>query len=195
MGAQVYTFKAIYGGCENKIWRTFEISSNATLAKVGYAILSIFDTNAYHLFTIECKNVVYDTDIEYDGRNPLLSEVKIPDLKLQIGEHMKMIYDFGCEQEFDIELINIYDMPKHKGNAYPRVIDGAGRGIIDDMPAFELMKIIERTDRMGKSDFELESGAGGSYVWDYRDFDMEYDNCFIKTGVRAIQKGYEGEDW
>ena len=55
MAVQVYTFKVTYKECTNKIWRTFEVSSNYNLAKLGYMVLSSFDTKAYHLFCIKHK--------------------------------------------------------------------------------------------------------------------------------------------
>ena len=38
MGAEVYTFKVVYENCDNKIYRVFEVSSNNTLAQLGYVI-------------------------------------------------------------------------------------------------------------------------------------------------------------
>ena len=191
MAVQVYTFKVTYEGCENKIWRVFEVSSNYDLARFGYMILASFDTMAYHLFHIECDSIQYETAIENDGEYPLLQEAKLSKLNLQIGQHMEMVYDFGCEQEFDIELIKIADMSKGAGRAYPRIMDGAGRGIIDDMPVYELMEIINKTDKNGKSDFKITTELGDKRIWDYRDYDMDADNCLLKGEIDAIQEGYE----
>lgn len=193
MAVQVYTFKVTYQRCGNKIWRTFEVSSNYNLAKLGYMVLSSFDTKAYHLFCIKHKETTYETAIEYYGQSPLLQDVKLSSLNLQTGEHMEMIYDYGTEQHFDIELIDIKDMPKGTGRAYPRVIDGAGRGIIDDMPVDELMKIITKTDKNGKSDFIITTEFGDEMVWDYRNYNMDYDNCLLKGEKEMIQDGYEGD--
>lgn len=193
MAVQIYTFKVTYQGSGNKIWRTFEVSSNYNLAGLGYMVLSIFDTKAYHLFNIEYKDVVYETAIENYGQFPLLQDAKLSELKMQTGEHLHMIYDFGTEQHFDIELINISGMPKGTGRAYPRIIDGAGRGIIVDMPVDELMKIITKTDKNGKSDFIITTEFGNEMVWDYRNYNMDYDNCLLKGEIEMIQDGYEGD--
>lgn len=193
MAVQVYTFRIIYEGCDNKIWRTFEVSSNYDLARLGYMVLSSFGTKAYHLFNIEYKDVIYETAIENYGQFPLLQDAKLSELKMQIGEHLHMIYDFGTEQHFDIELINISAMPKGTGRAYPRVIEGEGRGIIDDMPVYELMEIIEATDKNGKSDFIITTEFGNEMVWDYRKYDIDCDNCLLKGEIDMIQDGYEGD--
>lgn len=191
MAVQVYTFKVTYEGCDNKIHRTFEVSSNYDLARLGYMILASFDTMAYHLFSIEHRGVEYQTAIENYGKYPLLQDAKLAKMELQIGEHLHMIYDFGTEQHFDIELTCISDMPKGSGRAYPKVIAGAGRGIIDDMAAYELMEIIEATDKNGKSDYIITTEYGNEMIWDYRDYSMEYDNCLLKVLIDEIKNGYE----
>ncbi len=58
---------------------------------------------------------------------------------MEIGESIKVIYDFGCEQRFDIKLTGIEPMPKGHGRAYPKILAGEGRRIVDDMPAYELL--------------------------------------------------------
>ena len=50
MAARVYTFHIAYEGLEDRIWRNVEVSSNYRLDQLGYMVLSVFDTLAYHLF-------------------------------------------------------------------------------------------------------------------------------------------------
>ena len=113
MKTQIYSFKITYEGCAKKIWRTAEVSSNYDLAKLGYLILATFDTLAYHLFEISYNGQTYslDSDDMGIGRNvSLLADTKLSSLNLTKGSQMKMIYDFGCNQEFDIKLISVSDM-------------------------------------------------------------------------------------
>ncbi|WP_367187859.1 IS1096 element passenger TnpR family protein [Ruminococcus bromii] len=58
------TFKIVYIGCENKICRDIQISSNLTMAVLGYAVLSSFSTCAYHLFMMTYKGTDYELDDE-----------------------------------------------------------------------------------------------------------------------------------
>ena len=190
--AQVYTFHIVYEGCKNKIWRDIQISSTNTLATLGYCVLSSFDTMAYHLFYIKCKGVRYETGIDdFHTEEPLLSEVKLSNLHLQVGEKLEMLYDYGCDQEFTITVKDIVPMPKGSGRAYPKVIAGEGRGILDDMPSFELMEIIKKIDKTGKSDFVITDEDGYEMVWDYRDYLLRYDQVMLKGSVEAIRRGYE----
>ena len=42
----------------------------------------------------------------------LMSETKLGNLELEIGDKIHMIYDFGEEQEFEITLLSDEEMPK-----------------------------------------------------------------------------------
>lgn len=193
MAAKVYTFNIVYMGCENKIWRKLEISSNSDLATLGYTVLATFDTKDYYLFSIECKGIAYETGIDNYDDCPIMSEQKLSSLKLVPGEHLELIYDFGCEQIFDIEFIEETDMKRGAGRAYPKIIDGTGRGIIDDMSASELLEIIEKIDRTGSSGYVLDEFQGRKIEWDYRKYSLKDDNFLLKGEIEMIRDAYEEE--
>lgn len=189
--ARVYTFKIIYMGCENKIWRDIQISSKSTLAVLGYAVLSSFSTCAYHLFYMEYKGTNYElNDEEFQTKPKLMAETKLGDLKLEIGDKIHMIYDFGEEQEFEITLLSDEEMSRGSGRAYPKVSDGAGRGIIDDMSAEDLLDLIKKIDKTGKSDF-IYANKGEHLPWDYRNYQIDIDNCLLKDEIAKIKSAYE----
>ena len=201
MATQVYRFKITYEGCEDKIWRIAEVSSNYTLAKLGYMVLATFDTMAYHMFEMHYKGVSYllteeeieaIEDFDKEGIYLLLHMYNINKLKMRIGDVIKMIYDLGCEQVFNIELVEISEMQKGQGRAYPKIIDGAGHGIIDDMSVDELLDVINRTDTDGHSEvYYSPYGFEGVPEWDYRNFSIKYDNLLLKGMIERIQCGYE----
>lgn len=189
--ARVYTFKIVYTGCENRIWRDVQISSKSTMAVLGYTVLSSFSTCAYHLFYMEYKGTNYELDDEEFQTNPkFLTETKLGDLGLEVGDKIKMIYDFGAEQEFEITLISDEEMSKGNGRAYPKIADGAGRGIIDDMYAEDLLELIRKIDATGKSDF-IYSHKGEIIPWDYRNYRIDIDNGLLKYEVNKIKTAYE----
>lgn len=200
MAVQIYTFKVTYADCGNKIWRTAAISSNYTLAELGYMVLATFDTMAYHLFEMKYKGTTFFLteedfeDLPYNEDEPydLLGLYKIGKLGMNIGDTIEMTYDFGCEQVFNIELLEIGDMPKGHGRAYPKILDGEGRGIVDDMPAFELLESIRKTDVDGHSGiFYSSSGFNDPPEWDYRNYDIKIDNGLLKGTIEQIRDGYE----
>lgn len=191
--AQVYTFKMTYRGCEDKIWRIAEMSSNSTLAQLGYTVLATFDALAYHLFLISCRSITYelDSDEEEIETSRRLCGVKLSNMNLQVGEQLEMIYDFGCEQVFDLVLTDIQDMPRGHGRAYPRILAGEGRGIIDDLSSDELADMIREIDLTGLSQFKVLNRYTNEIPWDYRNYDLKIDNKLLKGEVSQIQSGYE----
>lgn len=200
MAVQIYTFKITYADCDDRIWRTAVVSSNYTLAELGYMVLATFDTMAYHLFEMKFKETTYfltEEDFEdlpnYDNeRYDLLGVHKIGQLDLKTGDVIEMTYDLGCCQEFTIVLMEIADMPRGHGRAYPKILDGAGRGIVDDMAAFELLESIRRTDENGHSEIYYSSdGFDDVPEWDYRNYRVDWDNALLKGIIDRIRDGYE----
>lgn len=200
MAVQIYTFKITYADCDNKIWRIAAVSSNYTLAKLGYMILASFDTMAYHLFEMKFKGTTYfltEEDFEdlpnYDNeRYDLFGVHKIGTLGLNVGDTIQMTYDLGCCQVFNIELLEINDMLRGHGTAYPKILDGAGRGIVDDMPAFELLEVIRKTDENGHSEIYYSSSCSDNAPeWDYRNYRVDWDNTLLKGIIDRIRDGYE----
>jgi hypothetical protein len=200
MAVQIYTFKITYADCDNKIWRIAAVSSNYTLANLGYMILASFDTMAYHLFEMKFKGTTYfltEEDFEdlpnYDNeRYDLFGVHKIGTLGLNVGDTIQMTYDLGCCQVFNIELLEINDMLRGHGTAYPKILDGAGRGIVDDMPAFELLEAIRKTDENGHSEIYYSSSCSDNAPeWDYRNYRVDWDNTLLKGIIDRIRDGYE----
>lgn len=200
MAVQIYTFKITYADCDNKIWRIAAVSSNYTLAKLGYMILASFDTMAYHLFEMKFKGTTYfltEEDFEdlpnYDNeRYDLFGVHKIGTLGLNVGDTIQMTYDLGCCQVFNIELLEINDMLRGHRTAYPKILDGAGRGIVDDMPAFELLEAIRKTDENGHSEIYYSSSCSDNAPeWDYRNYRVDWDNTLLKGIIDRIRDGYE----
>ena len=192
----ICTLKIKYIGCEDKLWREAQISSNAHLCDLGYMILATFDTMAYHLFNITYKGVTYElpSDEEEVAEGKCVFFVKLSELNLKIGDKLTMIYDFGCDQEFEIEVTDIQPMGRGQGRAYPKIIAGEGRGIIDDMSADDLAELIQQIDKTGSSGIQY---AGDGIIfdnlpdWDYRNYSLEYDNCLLKGIIARIAEGYE----
>ncbi len=200
MATQLYSFKITYMECDSRIWRIAAVSSNYSLAQLGYLVLATFDTMAYHLFEMKYKDTRYfltEEDFEdlfFDGmeKSELLSFVKIGKLGMHTGDVIEMTYDQGCCQVFKITLLEISDMPKGCGRAYPKILDGAGRGIVDDMPPEELAEAIRKIDLDGHSGiFYLSSGFTDVPEWNYRNYSIDLDNTLLKGTIERIRDGYE----
>lgn len=190
MATKVYTFHITYEGLEEKIWRKVEVSSNYRLDQLGYTVLAAFDTLAYHLFEL-----YYDDDrFEIPNEDATFEQIDMADfklyqLKLKLGDRIRMEYDFGTTQTFWLELVEIADMKRGWGRRYPYVLDGAGRGIIDDMSCEELSELVAQIDRNGKTDEPIYYQER-MMPWDYRWFDLDCINSLLKGEIELIEEGY-----
>ena len=190
MATKVYTFHITYEGMEEKIWRKVEVSSNYRLDQLGYMVLAAFDTLAYHLFEF-----YYDDDrFEIPNEDAPFEQIdmanfKLHQLDLKLGDRIRMDYDFGTTQTFWLELIEIADMKRGWGRRYPYVLDGAGRGIIDDMSCEELSELVAQIDRNGKTDEPIYYQER-MMPWDYRWFDLDCMNSLLKGEIELIEEGY-----
>lgn len=190
MATKVYTFHITYEGLEEKIWRKVEVSSNYRLDQLGYMVLAAFDTLAYHLFEFyydDDRFEIPNEDAPFEQID--MADFKLHQLKLKLGDRIRMEYDFGTTQTFWLELVEIADMKRGWGRRYPYVLDGAGRGIIDDMSCEELSELVAQIDRNGKTDEPIYYQER-RMPWDYRWFDLDCMNGLLKGEIGLIEEGY-----
>ena len=190
MATKVYTFHITYEGLEEKIWRKVEVSSNYRLDQLGYMVLAAFDTLAYHLFEFyydDARFEIPNEDAPFEQID--MADFKLHQLKLKLGDRIRMEYDFGTTQTFWLELVEIADMKRGWGRRYPYVLDGAGRGIIDDMSCEELSELVAQIDRDGKTDEPIYYQER-MMPWDYRWFDLDCMNSLLKGEIELIEEGY-----
>lgn len=190
MATKVYTFHITYEGLEEKIWRKVEVSSNYRLDQLGYMVLAAFDTLAYHLFEFyydDDRFEIPNEDAPFEQID--MADFKLHQLKLKLGDRIRMEYDFGTTQTFWLELVEIVDMKRGWGRRYPYVLDGAGRGIIDDMSCEELSELVAQIDRNGKTDEPIYYQER-MMPWDYRWFDLDCMNGLLKGEIELIEEGY-----
>ena len=166
------------------------MSSSFRLDRLGYAVLSAFDTMAYHLFEFSFGERRFDLPSEDDfGDEADMTDVKLADMGLKIGDRIRMDYDYGTTQAFYLELIEIADMPKGGGRRYPCITDGAGRGIIDDMSRDELIKLVKQIDKNGHTNKPVYYKER-EIPWDYRAFDLQLMNMIFKREIQIFEENY-----
>ena len=190
MTTKVYTFHITYEGLEEKIWRKVEVSSNYRLDQLGYMVLAAFDTLAYHMFEFyydDDRFEIPNEDAPFEQID--MADFKLHQLKLKLGDRIRMEYDFGTTQTFWLELVEIADMKRGWGRRYPYVLDGAGRGIIDDMSCEELSELVAQIDRNGNTDDPIYYQER-MMPWDYRWFDLDCMNGLLKGEIELIGEGY-----
>ena len=193
--AKVLTFKVGIEGLEDKIWRCIEITDRRTVADLAYTILATFDSLAYHLYDIKHGNDRYDCMIEplelEDCNFKDAVRTKLSDVDFENNNKMIMEYDFGSTTTFIITFLESRNIEKYNGNHYPYIVDGAGRGMIDDMCDFELKEVVEDIDKKGYSDHFFTQGYERKIKYDYRYFNIKNNNALLKGEILDIKNGYE----
>ena len=148
------------------------------------------DTLAYHLFEFyydDDRFEIPNEDAPFEQID--MADFKLHQLKLKLGDRIRMEYDFGTTQTFWLELVEIADMKRGWGRRYPYVLDGAGRGIIDDMSCAELSELVAQIGRNGKTDEPIYYQER-MMPWDYRWFDLDCMNGLLKGEIELIEEGY-----
>lgn len=194
--AKVLTFKVGIEGLEDKIWRKIEITDRRTVADLAYTILATFDSLAYHLYDIKYKNKVYDCWVCIEDDHSLIPPInatitKLSCLDLNENDTMEMEYDTGSTTTFKITYLGSRDLEKNNGKHYPYIIDGEGRGMLDDMCDFELKEIVEDIDKKGYSEHYFTPGYERTIKYDYRNFNIKNNNALLKGLILEIKNGYE----
>jgi len=194
--AKVLTFKVGIEGLEDKIWRKIEITDRRTVADLAYTILATFDSLAYHLYNITYDNKIYDCWVCIEDDYSDIPKVnatitKLKDLELKENDTMEMEYDYGSTTNFKITYLGCTDLERGKGSHYPYVVDGEGRGMLDDICDFELKEIVEDTDKKGYSEHYFTPGYERTIKYDYRNFNIKNNNALLKGLVLEIKNGYE----
>lgn len=192
--ADIYKFKVKLKDLEDIIWRDIEITSVSSVAKLGYTVLAALEGTASHLFCIRFNGKRYEIEFEDMGFDePAIDPIKtkLSVLKLMVGDVLTMEYDYGAGWEFGIELVSVVEMKRGAGTHYPYVTDGKGKGIIEDISPYELLEIIEQIDSTETLPKLYDAVGNKEVEWDYRKFDIEYMNVFLKDYVARIQSAYE----
>lgn len=194
--SKVLTFKVEIKGLEDKIWRKIEITDRRTVADLAYTILASFDSLAYHLYDITYKNKRYDSMVcseDYQGDEELVDATitRLQKLNLEENDKLTMNYDFGTTTTFIITYIGERELEKNNGRHYPYIIDGVGRGMLDDISDSELKEIVDDIDKKGYSEHYFTPGYERTIKYDYRNYNIKTDNILLKGLILEIKNGYE----
>jgi len=202
---KVYKFKAETVDLEKELWREFEISENATLATLGYAVLAMFYSDAYHMFAVyhgkQSYQVLGKLDLAELGALDA-RKTKLSGLGLKKGSTLRVEYDFGTTWEWKLKLKEITEMEKGGARKYPRVTAGAGAEMLDDIAPFEIAEMIEESKKTGNLpcpytviyDADEDREMDEPQEWDYTYFDLEEVNGNLKDGIEYMRDRYESAD-
>ena len=190
MATKVYTLHISYNGHNERIWREVEVSSNYRLNQLGYLVLAAFDTTASHMFEFLFANTCYripSEDVCVDSKD--MAEFDLCQLGLQVGSMLQMNYDYGTTQTFELEVVAVDDMARGSGRRYPRIVKGAGRGILDETSPDVFAELVDQIDCIGRT-VEPIFYRDRAQPWDYRVFDLGSMNALLKDEISRIENSY-----
>ena len=188
-----YVLRITYDG-DPRLWRSMLVPGDCSAFDLCAAILSAFDTCAYHLFHLQDSGVMYNVyppdfaDDRYDQR--LLSEHTVDELGLAEGSEMTLCYDYGNYQQFTIDCEEVTSFDGR--SVLPKVTGGYGCGIIDDVDGDTLSGMIDRAE---KDDSYFEPYPAKRRKWLWKNFDPVKADSALRREIRKIRDAYlEDED-
>jgi len=194
----IYQFCARLVGLEDKIWRRFEMSYGFSVAKLCYGIMLMFEMRGSHLYRIEYNGKNYGTCIDidvFDTEELNATEYKLYELELKENDKLLFVYDFGDNWQVEITVEKIiYTEERLNGSNYPKLLEGAGEGIIEDIGGIGILQeFVEENDKGNDVELPEVRWDGEHYKWNYKKFDFEWCKRKAKW-IQDMVYRYEYED-
>lgn len=186
-----YKLKISLKNYENKLNRTILFNYDNDLDELAFTIISIFNTQARHLYKFEddvneyeCKislleaNTMNYPEVGFDTTSVTLEQLETKDDKFT------MTYDFGENYKFVIEILEFIE--SNEKYTVSKVIDGIGYGIIEDE-----RDVLERyLDGEFLEKPLLFVKRGKNPITDFNHFDLEKCNTKLKRELSKIRNSY-----
>ena len=206
----VYKLYTELEGFEPKIHRTFLIKKNTPMLSLASCMISMFNGNASHIygFDVPSENlnlqVYFDEDmnasddefaIKHKHIQPRkhvdVRNYKIKDCLKKVGDTITFAYDFGDGWTFPIRLEEIIDDEVYE-EVSPLVLDGEGRGIIEDVGGIGAMSdCVKAFEQKSGEDYESYSEWLGLKDLDITYFNKSSVNKNLKKEIKEIDKAYK----
>ncbi len=188
---EVYRFKVRLKELETTIWRDIEITSSFSIADLCYSILATFKSEAIHFFGLNFGGDRFE--IKFNGLDYFKGlycpkNNKLEGMYLEEDDKMILEYDFGAGWEFEIilEEVRAYE---NENEVYPRLIDGKGKGIIEDLPSYQFINLVNESKAKGVKFINVTSHL--CEEWYYEEFDLEKEKMNFLEDFNFLKNIYE----
>lgn len=153
--SDIITICAELEGFEDIIRREIEIEKYFTLEQLAFSIIAAFKGDCSHLFNIQFNGKRYELSPDDDffpGEDdlPAAEDFFLEDLDIKEGSEMTLEYDYGVCWTWNITVTGIRENNDRRFS-YPRVINGAGAGIIENISPFVFEEMIEFSKKNRKT--------------------------------------------
>ena len=212
----IYQFYSCLKDYRPEIWRRFQVAGNATLARLGYIIMTMYEMQASHLFCVDYfvkddvlgylreKGISTEEVVHYE----ILTEESLPDTETEQtrdataitlrrlsntpGLRLYMQYDYGDGWEVELRLETVFQDDALPGKLLPRVLEGEGFGIIEDCGGVSGLERLAKAfqKKKGREYQELSEWLGIDEL-DLTAFDINDINHRLKKVPRIYQNAYE----
>lgn len=198
MIANILTFRAVMEETSGEVFRVIEISDQRTLLELMCTVLETFESQFYHLMQIQydTRTFVLTEEVEDDDNLEDADLIQIRSLKLHPADELTLIYDYMQNWSFKLTLIDSKRMEKETGNSYPRLISGAGPGMLEEGHGFYLLYLDAKPrGEEGMKEFGIVFQSLGIPVPEIPEFDLEKINAHLKQNVKKAVKDCRDQVW
>lgn len=207
----IYQFYSELVDYRPKIWRRFQTSGNISLARLGYAVMTMYEMRGHHLLGLLYEKPMLTRSGRQSSRMELLCRYAIPPhidedygpckdatrekiskLDLDPPHRLLVEYDYGDGWEVAVRLEEKLSIPNLAASDLPRVLEGGGWGIVEDcggVPGLEELALAFR-EKKGEAYENLRDWLGVD-DFDMEKFDLEDMNFRLKKLPAIFANIYE----
>lgn len=204
----VYQFYSELEDYKPRIWRRFQVARNISVAELGYIVMAMYEMKASHLLCIEHEKPRLTPSGRIGQRMDLLGRYgfssgeddddmqdaaasKLAHVDLAAPSRLVVWYDFGDDWRVIVKLEEELDIPDLPRGELPRVLAGAGFGILEDCGGiYGLMDLAAEFKDKGP-EYEEYCAEVGVNDLDLEKLDLEDVNFRLKKLPRIFAKIYE----
>lgn len=207
----IYQFCAELDDYKPIIWRRFQVTDNITPARLCYIIQVLFEMTASHLMALEvpfempsnAPDVILRFEImddDFDDYSDPHRDVRVYDategtlrrIGLRPGSILNFNYDFGDDWWVKLTLEEVFEDKDLPGSELPRVLGGAGFGIVEDVGGTGgLEDLVKAFKKKKGADYKQFSEWLGVDEFDMAAFDSDDMNFRLKKIPRIYKQCYE----
>lgn len=185
------------------VWRLVQIPQNRTVAQLGYIMLTLFEMQANHLFDLQVLPTSAQTpgfsDLEQytvpmdeldDNMSLDATAFTLKDAFTAEATKAVMNYDYGDSWSIKIVLVDVATDSKLNARELPRVVAGAGFGIVEDVGGADALMKLHRDMAAGTVSAAMRDWLGDT-DFDLTAFDQTEMNQRLKKLPRVYKQVYE----
>lgn len=145
-----YQIKVELADYQPSMWRRLQFSGETRLDELCYFIMASFGATGSHLYNLQLNKKNYQLPYLDGGENITLHWLG----EAQQGDRLILEYDFGDSWQFNILIEKTTPIRRYRlSPTEPKVLDGNGKGIVDDIGGTAGLELAAQDDQTINSGF------------------------------------------